>query len=90
MARSTRRDIRPPDRFGEAADDDELRGITSSEDDDDDDGVCRGRRTVVVADDDDDSSSDESDGSRSLRDSAPLSDRPNSDSECDGELVRML
>lgn len=82
MARSSRI-VRPPDRFANAANDDELRGITSSEDDDDDDTMRRG--VVVVADDESSSGGDEEEDDRdSEKDEAATSDRPNSESECDG------
>lgn len=85
MARSSRREIRPPDRYGEVAAEDELVGITSSSDDDADaDGNGR-RRGVVVADDESDgSSSDDEDDERAVSEEAPTSERPDSESECDG------
>lgn len=98
MSRRPSRRALPPDRFGEAAADDELQqALTSSSSDDDDDGggggtqQHQGRRrvttTTVDESDDDDDNDDHSENLRGA-DSATSSERPQSDSECDGAWLK--
>lgn len=96
MSRRPSRRALPPDRFGEAADDEDLfQALTSSssEDEGDDGGAgggaaARRRVTTTTVDesDDDAGGSDAGGDSENIRGAASTesSDRPNSDSECDG------
>ena len=90
MSRRPARRALPPDRFGEAAADEDLvKALTSSsssDDGEDDDGAggaaaLRRRVTTTTVDEsDDDSGGDNVRGA----DSATTSERPESDSSCDG------
>jgi hypothetical protein len=96
MSRRPSRRALPPDRFGEAAADEDLfQALTSSssEDEGDDGGAgggaaARRRVTTTTVDesDDDAGGSDAGGDSENIRGAASTesSDRPNSDSECDG------